>query len=115
MNITKIITLAKSAFFVSLASVTLLPVVNAAVVFEDQFDQLEPIVYGKAYDPLVNDTKWVRSQYFTRSSTTAESADGRLTIYTKETPYGGITTPPNPLFNFFERELTFSFNGVKYS
>lgn len=106
MNINKIIKLTKISI---LSSVILTPVVNAAVVFEDQFDQVDPVEFGLLDD---GETTWLRSQVTSNSATTAGVADGRLHVFSRDNPYGGATTLPLPELNFFNRELTFTFQGV---
>ncbi len=81
----------------------------AATVYEDSFDQVEiPSLSTRPNEG----TDWVKRFSTLRGvPTTAGITDGAINILTEEPRFGGVATPVFDDFDFFDRELTFTFEG----
>jgi len=121
----------------AIATFAVSSVANGVVVFEDQFNAADTAsangqytVDGTAIIAQRNlymsgttvlspgthaDIPWLKSRISQFSVTSAEVADGLLHVNTKSTPFGGVVTSEIPEANFFQNEITISFNGITIS
>ncbi len=83
---------------------------QAAVVFEDLFDQADITALSTRPTP---DDPWRVLQYSGREPTQAYISNGLLNITTQEQRFGGATTPLQDSLDFFNQELTYTFSGIQ--
>lgn len=87
---------------------------NAEIIYEDSFEGEEEYL---EFWPIWGNPNFEADWYIiykdiARSPTDAIRGDGNLTIYTED-KNSGVITPLSSDYNFFERELTFTFEGVR--
>ncbi len=86
---------------------------SAEVIYQDQFDGPAELIpkWPVNANPPTPRADWLT--IYTRQSllTEVESGNGNLTIHTEDL-FGGVMSPAKEEYNFFDRELTFSFEDI---
>ena len=85
-------------------------VVTSAVLYEDQFDQVEATgIYAKDFTGTENYLLSKTSNYTVNKATIE---NGVLSVFTASTPHGGVVTKLMPELDFFKNEITITFRGI---
>jgi len=80
------------------------------IIFEDSFDQVE--ISSIPFNPTP-DLEWqYRFGTIYGVPTTASVGGGALTIQTEEPRFGGVSTSHSDVYDFFNQEITYTFDGL---